>query len=99
MLGPPNTRTQQPNEPSAYPYEIWHYYKIGNFSNRKFVFWNQELASNNYELLHSDMFGEPNNYRWQDMLQKRNTTFENIDGGNEKRHFGGRQDDYFTMPH
>lgn len=98
QYGPPNTRTQQPNEPSAYPYEIWHYYKIGNFSNRKFVFYNPDLVSNNYELLHSDMFGEPNNYRWQAMLQKRNTSFQNIDTEKGTDHFGGRSDDLFVLP-
>ena len=99
QYGPPNTRTQQYNEPSAYPYEIWHYYKVGNFSNRKFVFYSPELASNNFELLHSDMFGEVNNYRWQAMLQKRNTTFENIDTESGTDHFGGRSDDLFIIPH
>lgn len=99
QYGPPNTRTQQPNEPNSYPYEIWHYYKIGNFSNRKFVFFNQDLVSNNYELLHSDMFGEQNNYRWRAMLTRRNTSFENIDNESGTKTFGGRADDYFTMPH
>jgi GWxTD domain-containing protein len=44
--GPPNTRSEFPVERQSYPYEIWHYYKIDNFSNKKFVFYNPSHASN-----------------------------------------------------
>ena len=43
QYGPPNTIQKQYHEPSAYPYEIWHYYKLANQSNRKFVFYDADL--------------------------------------------------------
>ena len=98
QYGPPNTRTERPNEPSAYPYEIWHYYKVKQFSNRRFVFYNPDLVTNDYELLHSDMFGETNDYRWQARLNKRNTSMENIDQGAAPDHFGGQSDDFYLNP-
>jgi GWxTD domain-containing protein len=68
--------------PSEYPYEIWQYDKIGKYSNRRFVFYNPDLVNNNYTLLHSDMFGELNNYRWQYILSKRVSSNGNIDSPN-----------------
>jgi GWxTD domain-containing protein len=64
QFGPPNARIQRPNEPEEYPYEIWQYYKIDNFSNRRFVFFNPMNIGNEYILLHSDMQGEIFNNRW-----------------------------------
>lgn len=64
QYGPPNAKVQRPNEPGDYPYEIWQYYKIGNFSNRRFVFYNPTSVGNEYVLLHSDMPGELFNNRW-----------------------------------
>ena len=45
--GPPNTITDRPNEPSAYPYQIWHYYKIGKFNNKRFIFYKPDLGQMN----------------------------------------------------
>lgn len=97
-FGPPNTRTERPTEPSAYPYEIWHYYKIKQFSNKKFVFWNQDLAAQDYELLHSDMIGEIRNPNWQTYLVKRNNSIDNYDKRQGTKQFGGNADDYFRNP-
>ena len=52
--GPPNTITDRPNEPSAYPYQIWHYYKIGKFNNKRFIFYKPDLGSDEYVTLHSN---------------------------------------------
>ena len=38
QYGPPNSRNKVDNAASTYPYEIWHYYKLKNQSNKKFVF-------------------------------------------------------------
>lgn len=97
--GPPDAISQRYNEPSAYPYEIWHYHKIGNFTNRRFVFYNPGLATNEFELLHSDMFGEIQNPRWQVQLNRRNTIvydlYEEKAGQNQ---YGSEADDLYTMP-
>lgn len=85
QYGAPNTINTRESSPEEYPYEIWHYYKIRQFSNKRFVFYNPDLVGNNYRLLHSDLIGEPQNYRWQYDLIKRNANNANIDdptGGN-----------------
>jgi len=62
--GPPNSKIEKPNEPEEHPYEIWQYYKINQFSNRRFVFYNPLNVGNEYVLLHSDLPGELFNNRW-----------------------------------
>lgn len=64
QYGPPNAKIERTTEPEEYPYEIWQYYKIQNFSNRRFVFFNPMNVGNEYVLLHSDMPGELYNNRW-----------------------------------
>ena len=34
------------NEMDAYPYSIWHYYRAGKYTNRRFVFYQASLANN-----------------------------------------------------
>ena len=97
--GAPNTVTDRPNEPTAYPYQIWHYYKIGRFNNKRFVFYAPELTGQDYYLLHSEVPGEPMDYQWRLKLNKRDTPGGDIDatqGGFD--HYGGRTDDFYTVP-
>lgn len=96
--GKPNTIVERPNEPSAYPYEIWHYYKTPVRNNVRFVFYNPDLVTNDYELLHSTAIGEIQDYRWQYRLQKRNTPDGNLDNGSGDPHYGTRQDDFYNVP-
>ena len=98
QYGPPNSIAKQYNEPSAYPYEIWHYYKLGNQSNKKFVFYNPDLATNDFELLHSNAMGEINNYSWQIMINKRNTTTRSIDDERGSKHWGNKSEEFFNNP-
>lgn len=71
QYGPPNTVISESSETGAYPYEIWHYYHIADQSNKKFIFYNKSLSSNDFELLHSNMIGEVNNPEWEDALYSR----------------------------
>lgn len=98
--GAPNTVVDRPNEPSAYPYQIWHYYKLAQFNNRRFVFYNPDLVSNDYEILHSDVVGERQNYRWEYELNRRNTSGGNIDSRNENHleNYGGQSQEHYTLP-
>jgi GWxTD domain-containing protein len=98
QYGAPNTISQQYSEPSSYPYEIWHYYRIGNFNNRRFIFYNPELATNEFPLLHSDMFGEIYNPRWQIMLNKRTNQIMDLDETRPQQHFGGNVEEYWQNP-
>ncbi len=98
--GPPNNVSDRPNEPSAYPYQIWHYYKIGKFNNKRFIFYSPDLVTNDYMLLHSDLQGEIQNFKWELELNSRNTTKGNIDDANEGNfnHYGTNSGVLFTQP-
>lgn len=88
---PSNTLTKE-SSPSEYPYEIWTYNKIKNFSNKRFIFYNPDLVTENYRLLHSDMVGEVQNYKWQMMLVKRNTSDTNTEDTQGADHYGGNSE-------
>jgi GWxTD domain-containing protein len=96
--GPPNTIYNNESEPSAYPYEIWHYYKLSNQGNVRFVFYSPDLVSNCYELLHSEAIGEVHNQQWQVTLYGRNTIPGNIDLETPTKHWGSEVDDFFRHP-
>lgn len=98
--GPPNHITDRPNEPSAYPYQIWQYYKLGKFNNKIFMFYMPDLVSNDYEVLHSDVPGEYRNPRWEAMLYSRDTPNTNIDFPNQNNtnHFGGNVNELIKNP-
>ena len=61
-----------PDEPSAPPYEIWIYNFLveTNQTGVKFLFYNEELAPNEFRLLHSTCRGELQNPRWEVELYK-----------------------------
>tara|TARA_B100000508_G_C11465178_1_gene281394 strand:- start:469 stop:1848 length:1380 start_codon:yes stop_codon:yes gene_type:complete len=96
--GPPNSRVEVPSEPNSYPYEIWQYYRIGNQSNGRFIFYDSDLITNDYELLHSTVFGEIQNYRWEMVLQKRNTVQYDLDQTDPGGSQGTRARDFFDTP-
>ncbi|MCB0483459.1 MAG: GWxTD domain-containing protein [Flavobacteriales bacterium] len=98
QYGPPNSRISYPSEPSTYPYEVWQYYTIRNQNNGRFIFYNSDLVTNEYELLHSTVRGELQNYRWQYVIQGRNITNRDIDDEDPGSSHGNRSDDFFEMP-
>src|SRR5574344_2120644 len=87
--------TEVPFDPQSYPYEIWHYYVIGEQTNVKFIFYNRDLISNNYELLHSDMIGETYDPAWQMRLVKRLDPSANPDVTKPNDYWGGEADDQY----
>ncbi|MDD3875990.1 MAG: GWxTD domain-containing protein [Bacteroidales bacterium] len=98
QYGAPNSIAKNEFEPSAYPYEIWHYYKLNNQSNRRFVFYSREFATNDFELIHSDAIGEINDPRWQVKIHNRDTPSHSLDPEDAEHHWGGRLDDYYRNP-
>ena len=94
QYGPPNTRTVIDNEPSAYPYEVWWYYQIKGQRNVRFVFYNPDMVTNDYALLHSDAFGENSDPQWRLQLFSRTTPFQNLDNSLNRGHFGSHLDDH-----
>jgi len=99
QYGRPSQVSEQPQSNSEYPYEIWQYDKIDRFSNRRFIFYNTTNINNDYKLLHSDMVGELQNFRWQYALNKRNTSDGDIDsrtGGGFQEHYGRNSSLYYN---
>ncbi len=98
QYGPPNYRNPYLNEPNAYPYEIWEYLKLNSQNNRKFVFYNADLVSNNFKLLHSDVIGEKYDNRWQMVLTKRVEQGPDLDKEKATPGYGSQMDDNFNNP-
>jgi GWxTD domain-containing protein len=94
QYGPPNSRTVVDNEPSAFPYEVWWYYQIKGQRNVRFVFYNPDMVTNDYVLLHSDAFGENSDPQWRLQLFSRTTAFQNLDNSMNRGHFGSYLDDH-----
>ncbi len=96
--GPPNTMMDRMNEMDAYPYTIWHYYRAGRFTNRRFVFYQPDLISQCLVLLHSEVPGEIQNPRWNQVLHSRNVAAPNVDPMKVDTQSGERANEFFQMP-
>jgi GWxTD domain-containing protein len=95
QYGAPNAVVDRPSEPSAYPYQIWHYYRIGQRSDVRFVFYDTDLVTNDYQLLHSDMQGELQNFRWESALHKRDSPSTGVDDPGGSVQYGGTSSTLF----
>lgn len=98
QYGPPDNRTKMPYETGAYPYEIWQYYKVKGQSNRRFVFYNPDLVTNDYALIHSDALGEIMNDQWQMLVFKRDTQNNDIDQTAPAGRFGSQIQQNYQTP-
>ncbi len=90
QYGAPNDIYVSKHEPSSYPYEIWHYYRVGDENNKKFIFYNPNIAGKEYELLHSDLTGEIKTPNWERVLSKRNNALYDHDVLNSDDSWGSR---------
>jgi GWxTD domain-containing protein len=109
QYGAPDQRAMSEHEPSAYPYEIWEYYSLtdkkqlftnpnNKQSSKKFVFYNPDLVTNKYRLIHSNAKGEIYNTSWNLLLHKRDTQTNDMDADKTPDHFGGQSKDSFNNP-
>ncbi|MFH1004045.1 MAG: GWxTD domain-containing protein [Bacteroidota bacterium] len=105
QYGPPDNREEFPSEPTAYPYEMWFYYKLIDISglmpsqtNKKFIFYNPDLVTNNYTLLHSNARGEIYDSRWEMKLHRRTVQSHDFEKEDAPRHYGGNANDEFNNP-
>lgn len=96
QYGVPNDIYVSKHEPNAYPYEIWHFYRVKNENNKKFIFYNPNIAGKEYELLHSDLTGEIKTPNWERLLSKRNTTLYNQDLMNSDDTYGSRAKEEYS---
>ncbi len=97
--GPPNTISKNYYEPSAYPYEIWHYYTLKNQKNKRFVFYNSDLSTNDFVLIHSDATGEISDYKWEQKIYGRNNPTNDIDDSGVRDHWGRKSQEYYKNPY
>lgn len=86
--GAPNNIRSNDFDNRAYPYEIWQYYKVKNFSNRKFVFFSPDNIRNEMILLHSNLVGERNDPQWKYKIMSR--TMKNEDDNSDADYYGQR---------
>lgn len=77
--GKPDYISPYYDEPAAYPYEIWQYYRLKAQSNVKFIFYNQTQIDGDYMLLHSDAIGEVKNPQWKKFIYRRVNKDNNLD--------------------
>jgi GWxTD domain-containing protein len=96
--GPPNSMMDRLHEMDSYPYTIWHYYRAARFSDKRFVFYQPSLASDCFELLHSEVPGELQNPRWNQMLHIRNVAMPNVDTQGVNTMSGDRAKEFFELP-
>ncbi len=79
QYGSPNTRQVEIDTKGNKPYEIWHYYKLGNRSNQKFVFIDNNRTGE-YKLEFSNVDGEESNLEWIEKVEQdeyNNSDFRN----------------------
>jgi len=101
QYGPPNSLVDRHNDTETLPYEIWHYYSINQFRNRRFVFYSPIAVTSDFELIHSDMWGEVTNPQWNRLVKGR---FHEpwIENGNDLRDERNRSrdkvDEFYVNP-
>jgi GWxTD domain-containing protein len=95
QYGAPDQVTESKHEPTAYPYEMWQYYVIGNQRNKHFVFYNPTLVGNDYTLLHSDARGEVYDPNWERRLSSRNNSMYNFNATESDDQYGSRAGENF----
>jgi GWxTD domain-containing protein len=99
QYGAPNQLVDEKYTANTSPYQIWHYYRIGQRSNVRFVFYNADGVTNDYLLLHSEMPGEKQNQQWQEVLHGKDANGININPATERekdKQFGGQTGRYYN---
>ncbi len=79
QYGKPNTIVERHNNPNYFPLEIWHYYKIERFNDKRFLFYSRNVVNYDFNLLHSDMLGEVQNHDWPSIIRTKNNDLRPTD--------------------
>ncbi|HIP31737.1 MAG TPA: GWxTD domain-containing protein [Crocinitomicaceae bacterium] len=85
--GAPTRINRNDNSATEYPYEIWEYNRIGAYNNKKFIFYNPNIATNSYILIHSDLIGEVKDPNWPQKLSRSKSNSGNQFGNNSRDMF------------
>jgi GWxTD domain-containing protein len=97
--GLPSTVVDASQDNKQLPYIIWHYYKAGRYSDKRLVFWQQNMGIGCWELMHSEIPGELKNNRWQSILSAPLGPAGQSDGTRSYSFEGQRVEDNFLRPH
>jgi len=98
QYGQPNVIAEKHHEPAGYPYEIWHYYNLGNQTDVRFVYYARDISTNDFHLIHSTAKGELHNYRWETLVYSRTWDPTGIDDAIVPETWGGNATDYYLRP-
>lgn len=78
--GIPSDVERYPSGPAGgTPWELWRYDQLGAQGSVIFVFYDPDLTTGEYPLLHSSKYGELFNPRWQEQLQGSSLTPAGVD--------------------
>jgi hypothetical protein len=80
----------------SFPYEIWHYYKLDKMSNAKFIFYDTDLVNQAFDLLHSNVPGEPSEPSWQYIIN--GAWDNNLDNMMDRNTQDSRATDFWSNP-
>ena len=97
--GLPSSVVDGSNDNKQLPYLIWHYYKAGRYSDKRFVFWQQQVGIGCWELMHSEIPGEIKNPRWKAILAAPLGDASQSNGTRVFSTEGQRVEDNFLHPH
>ena len=76
--GSPNSRSQEIMPKGFQPFEVWHYYSIGDERDIKFIFSNDRMP-NEYRLVYTNKFGEINDKDWLNRFEE--NYYDDFDNG------------------
>lgn len=65
------------SETNLLPHEIWYYDRLGVQTNVIFVFFEKDMSTGEFYLLHSSKYGEKSNTRWESQLNFQNNSGQN----------------------
>ncbi len=95
QYGPPNDIKEVPSDPVTLPYEIWQYYYLEGQTDVKFVFYDPVLTGNDYDLLHSTLYGEVSDPNWKMRLVRKIETQHDLYDPNPVDYWGNDMDEYW----
>ena len=85
--GPPNYIEFYPSEVNSYSFEIWSYYDFEATGQNDvyFVFYEKDLVTKDFRLLHSNATGEIQNAKWKQILKIEDMNLNMPDDGSLNR--------------
>ncbi|GEM_PF-4972782 len=89
QYGPPSDVWGHDFDPGTPPYQIWKYNVTPRRRNAIFVFYNPTGIANEFQLIHSNAYGEVSNPRWRQMLYQKFGWPADINDPGGRDYFGG----------